>query len=346
MKSKTKTFTFVIVKWALICILLNCANWLLAEEPIYIYGIHTWGWGASGIMNGKRGWAVEVINTDYFPWDPTPNDIQNVANDNFEVIIRINKIFGQTVPENPAEFDSFAQSCANKVNQYKQNCHIWIIGNEMNYSAEGAIPYTTYIEVYRKCRTRIKAVQPNSQVLVGAVAPQNSDTYAPGPYPYRWLNYMYQLVNTLNDEADGFAIHAYGGRGGDNDPRDDNYWGFGVFKDWMNIIGANPYTATKPVYLTEMNHAVDGQGSTPGYPRYPYPAGYIQKLYEAINEWNMTHTQKIKCACWFAYANGGFPGYNITLNAQMRDDFSYTTAHTNYYNRPLSVSPGLWIHHF
>lgn len=327
-----------------IVVLVSLAGFSRGEEPYYIYGIHSWGFGANGIMNGKRGWSVEVINTDPFPWDPTPADIQNVVNENFEVIIRINKTFGETVPKNPSEWDSFAQQCADKVNLYKAYCHIWIIGNEMNADFEGSIPVGDYIQVYLKCRQRIKQVQPEARVIVAPLAPWNSSQSGSGPYPPNrpWLNYMYELVNTLNDNADGYAIHAYGGRSGDSDPRDDDEMGFGVFKRWMEIIDGNPYAATKPVYLTEMNHAADGQGSTPGYPLYPYPAGYIQRLFEAINAWNVTHPHKIQCACWFAYANGGFPGYNISLNSQMQADFSATTANTNYYNRVLSVPSRIW----
>ncbi len=319
-----------------------------AEEPIHIYGIHSWGFGANGIMSGKRGWSVEVINTDPFAYDPTPSDIQNVRNENFEVIIRINKIFGETVPKNSSEWDSFAQQCADKVSLYKEHCHIWIIGNEMNADFEGDIPVGDYIEVYTRCRNKIKQVQPQACVLVAALAPWNASQSGVGPYPSnrQWLNYMYQLVNTLNDDTDGYAIHAYGGRGGDSDPRDDDEMGFGVFKKWMEIIDNNPYAVSKPVYLTEMNHAADGQGATPGYPLYDYPAGYIQKLFEAINDWNETHTHMIQCACWFSYANGGFPGYNITLNSQMRDDFLETTSTTNYYNRLLSVQPATWRRYF
>ena len=97
---------FILVMLIMLILIPLCS---MAEEPLYIYGIHSWGFGANGLMNGKRGWSVEVINTDTFPWDPTPSDIQNVANENFEVIIRINKIFGETVPKNSSEWDTFAQ---------------------------------------------------------------------------------------------------------------------------------------------------------------------------------------------------------------------------------------------
>ncbi len=330
--------------------LLACFSFMIlvssltaVPEAVHIYGIHSWNDGASGIMNGKTGWTVEVVNTDYFAYDLTVEQAQRIVAEGFTLIIRINKTFGVTVPTNPADYDAFAQACAQKVQTFKSYCHRWIIGNEMNADFEGNIPVANYIQVYGKCRTAIKQVQPEAEVLVAALGPWNASQSGVGPYPSnrQWLNYMYQLVNTLNDACDGYAIHAYGGRSGDTDPRDDNEMGFGVFLKWMEIIDGNAYAFTKPVYLTEMNHAADGN-KAPGVPQYDYPAGYISKLFEAINTWNETHSHRISCAAWFAYANGGFPGYNITLNTLMRDDFSATTQTTDYLFVTLAVSPTIW----
>ena len=67
-------------------------------KATHIYGIHSWGFGAGGLLHGKTGWTIEVINTELFAHDPTPSDIQNMVNEGWTPIIRINKIFGQTVP--------------------------------------------------------------------------------------------------------------------------------------------------------------------------------------------------------------------------------------------------------
>ena len=297
--------------------------------PGLIYGIHDWNPGADGIFHGKRGWTVESVNTANYPFDFQPSEAQQ-ASEKFGLIIRINKQAGQTVPTNSAEFDAFATAAAGKVNQFKQWCNTWIIGNEMNASFEGAVPYASYVDVYRRCKQQIEAVQPDAIVLVGAVAPWNSTQNPGGPYAHAWLNYMHQLVTALGAEADGYAIHAYGGRSGDSDPRDDNYWGFGVFKDWMTVIDSNSMARNAGVYLTEFNHAADGDSNGDGWPNVAYPAGFIQKAYEAINTWNETHAHRISCACWFAYDNGGFPGYDLTLLSTARSDFEYVTQNTHY----------------
>ncbi len=306
------------------------------SDSYYVYGIHSWGDGASGIMNGKGGWTVEVVNTDYFAWDFTTEQAQRLKNEGFSLILRINKYFGQTVPTNPVQFDAFAQAVADKAYGFRDYTSRFLIGNEMNADFEGNVPVSTYVTVFQKCRDKIKERLPQAEVITGAVAPWNASQSGVGPYPSnrQWLNYFYQLVGDLGDDCDGYAIHAYGGRGGDSDPRDDDEMGFGVFYRWLDIIEQNSYAATKPVYLTEMNHAADGERE-PGIPQYDYPPGYIPKLFEAVNTYNESHNFRIKAACWFSYANGGHPGYNISTHSQMGDDFRWTTQHTDYVNRLL-----------
>jgi len=310
----------------------------LAADSIYIYGIHSWSDGASGLMNGRGGWSVEVVNTDYFQWDFTTEQAQRLKNEGFTLILRINKYFGHTIPASETQFDAFAQAVADKAWTFRNYTSRFIIGNEMNASFEGNISASNYINCFRKCRTKIKEYLPQAEVIVGAVAPWNSGQPGVGPYPSnrKWLNYFYQLVNDLGNECDGYAIHAYGGRGGDSDPRNDDEMGFGVFHRWLEIIKQNPFAAQKPVYLTEMNHAADGERST-GIPRYDYPSGYIQKLFEAVNTYNEGNDFRVKSACWFSYANGGFPGYNISTNSHMSDDFRQATQNTAYLNRILAV---------
>ena len=83
-----------------------------SQAPANIYGIHTWSNGASGIFSGKRGWTVECVNTANYSFDLQPSQAQQIHDENLELIIRINKEAGHTVPVNPADFDKFAQDCA------------------------------------------------------------------------------------------------------------------------------------------------------------------------------------------------------------------------------------------
>lgn len=309
------------------CIFILSLSQVNATEATHIYGIHDWGGGANGIFNGKSRWDVQMVRVGMDSIDAAA-----ITNDGFTLIIRLGKQWGESVPRSSSEWDSFAASCASTVSVYSSYCKRWIIGNEMNANFDSNISASDYMTIFGKCRTAIKTVQPDTEVIVAAVAPWNATQDPGGPYSHSsaWLNYMDALVNGLNNDCDGYALHAYGGRSGDNDPRNDTGWGFGVYKDWMYIIGNNMFAHVKPVYLTEMNSFADGDGFTPGYPKYAYPTGWIQKAFEEINTWNRNHTQKIYCACWFAYANGGFPGYDLTLIGQASSDFSWTTQNTSY----------------
>ena len=110
----------------------------------------------------------------------------------------------------------------------------------------------------------------------------------------------------------------------------------------MNIIGANQYAKNKVVHMTEMNTAAD---SWPGDKAISgtYAAGWIQKAYEDINNWNKTHAQKISSVNWFTYQlGGGYWGYDMTLgaNQQILNDYRALTANTNYTNgAPAPVTP-------
>jgi hypothetical protein len=104
--------------------------------------------------------------------------------------------------------------------------------------------------------------------------------------------------------------------------------GFAVYEQWMEIIESDPGAAARPVYLTEMNHAVDGGSG--GVPTNSYDAGFIQRCYEEIAGWNAAQPHNIRAACWFSHANGGFPGYNISTNSQMAQDFQWVTQNTDH----------------
>ena len=321
------------------CIFILNLAVALAGDATHIYGIHDWGSGANGLFNGKSRWDVETIRVGI----DAPTNLPQINNEGFTLILRLGKGWGESVPRSSSEWDSFAASCASTVCVYTTYSKRFIIGNEFNANFDANIPASSYIQVYNKCYTAIKSRAPEVEVIMGAVAPYNASNNPGGPYSYAWLNYFYTMVTAVGNNCDGYAIHAYGGRLGDADPRDDNYYAFGVYKDWMGILALNYFTSQKPVYLTEMNCFIDGFGTTTGYPKYPYSAGWINKAYEDINNWNTTHSQKIQCACWFAYTNGGFPGYDLTLVPQASSDFSFTTQNTNYLNRdPLSVPSNQW----
>lgn len=297
-----------------------------------LYGIHFWGTGASGIMNGRQGYSVENVwpgvqnKTD---WSDVRSKVQSARNDGFTPIVRFNWTSGQTVPalnDWTGRFD-FAHKCREGVVALGDLCNIWQIGNEMNALWEGAIPADWYLKCFNtydinNCYYQIHSVQSTAIVLMGAVAPWNPDTNATGPYSNtheKWKNYFYYLVNTTTTDVDGFAIHAYGGRqngqpgdtGYDPDPRDDCNapntistqtidvcWGFNPFRYFADEA-ATRFGNNLPVYLTETNTNATAVPST------SYRAGWMQGAYEAIDTYNKNHNQKIRTLSWFVYDPAG-----------------------------------------
>lgn len=94
--------------------------------------------------------------------------------------------------------------------------HTWIIGNEMNMSLEakgfpgGKIPVSTYANVFRAARARIRQHAGHQQdaVFVGGLAPGavGNGVYTSG------RDYATSLFYALSpNDVDGIALHAYGG---------------------------------------------------------------------------------------------------------------------------------------
>lgn len=327
-----------------------------------IYGIHFWGSGASGIMNGRQGYSVENVwpgvqnKTD---WSDIRSKVQGARNDGFVPIVRFNWTSGQTVPalnDWVGRYD-FAHKCAEGVQNLGDLCNIWQIGNEMNASWEGAIPADWYLKCFNtydsnNCYTQIHSVQSTAIVCLGAVAPWNADTNATGPYDNtheKWKNYWYYLVNNAGVNTDGFTIHAYGGRqngqpgdsGYDPDPRDDCNapntistqtidvsWGFGAFRYFADEV-ATTYGDNRPVYCTETNT------NATAVPSISYRTGWMQGSFEAIDTYNKTHFQKIRTLSWFVYdPAGAWVDFSLCCGGgqmpQARSDYQSTCNTYNY----------------
>lgn len=321
-----------------------------------IYGIHFWGTSAGSMMNGRAGYDVETTwvqnKTD---WSDIRTKCQNARNEGFTVIVRFNWAGGYTVPglNDWTGRVNFANKCREGVQALGDLCNIWIIGNEMNMAGEGGIPADWYLKCFNLydsncCYTQIHNVQSNAIVCIGAVAPNNADTNATGPYnntSEKWKNYWYYLVNNSGLAVDGFAVHAYGGRqngqagvtGYDADARDDQNlpygatadnvdvcWGFNSFRYFVDEVATKIGDLQRPIYITETNTGQTADPST------SYQTGWMQTAYESIDTWNKTHYQKVKTLTWFVYEPAGAWTNYALLNGngncgQARTDYNSMT---------------------
>lgn len=323
-----------------------------------IYGIHFWESSAANIMNGKKGWTVEIVNTEHGQsggWgiNNMKNIVQQIRNQNvFEPIIRINKNWGKTIPNNSADFTAFANDCKNVVLQLSAppyNVKWFIIGNEPNLAAENSansgnngkgIPADVYAACFKQCYNTIKAVAPGVKLLVAGPGTFNnqgplSSSSGAGVY---YDVYFERVVTQVGALSDGYAIHAYGlanTQSPDNNLQpvyqNSNAWEFDCFKVYMAILKKYSYSKTKAVHITETN--TNSHGNQPSS---SYYAGWMQQAFAKINQWNMTPgNQQIQSLCWFIYKDyGGWGSYSLLSQpgnmAQARTDFNSLTANTNY----------------
>ncbi|GAA0894102.1 hypothetical protein GCM10009122_37820 [Fulvivirga kasyanovii] len=327
-----------------------------------IYGIHFWASGAGSLMNGKKGWTLEVINAVHN--DPNAlNGLISAINSEgaYQPIVRINWNYGNTIPD-PSLHQEFANRCRNIVSNLYNNYGVkyFHIGNEMNqdyeYAPDGdgkGVPADEYANCFKTVYSTVKAAVPGAQILVGPVANWN----AVGQYTWTGAHVYYdqyfdRIVNQIGGQCDGYAIHTYGMHGSDNRDwyttadrpfalqvahRAQNSWGFGSYKVMMKVLAKYSYARTKPVFITETNtyHGLTGPEVVGGdAPAFSYPSGWMQQSFGEINNWNTnatgenTYGQKINALCWFVYEDDGMWKYFALAN----NHGSLPTARSDFQN--------------
>jgi hypothetical protein len=167
----------------------------------------------------------------------------------------------------------------------------------------------------------MRAIDPQLRVLVGSVAPWNSDQNGEivDPHNLPWLNYMQTLVAHIDEATqarqkhgiplagpDGFALRAPGridapeiAANPATEPASDIHqpdWGaaqagFRVYRDWLAIINRYPSTRGLPAYISSTN-TISSAGSTP--PAQQYPAGWLTAALDEIDR-----EPQVQALCWF-----------------------------------------------
>ncbi|MCB9153601.1 MAG: hypothetical protein H6649_06030 [Caldilineae bacterium] len=106
----------------------------------FIYGLHDSG--GEDLMRAARrpGWIVFSERIGHNPRDFGSRDYSQWSGDDFGVIVRLNNGYEPegTIPA-ADQYQDFARRCGNFVRN-SDGCHIWIIGNEMNFAAERPAP--------------------------------------------------------------------------------------------------------------------------------------------------------------------------------------------------------------
>ncbi|MCB0071939.1 MAG: N-acetylmuramoyl-L-alanine amidase, partial [Caldilineaceae bacterium] len=164
-------------------------------------------------------------------------------------------------------------------------------------SLEETITPELYVRCYRLCRDAIHRLPGHEDdlVLVGAVAPWNSQTiYSSNPNG-DWIQYFRDILESLGpDQCDGITLHAFT-RGADPSlitdeqrlavPFQNHHAGFRTYLDFMNAV---PQAMRRlPVFITETDQTEPWSNRA---------TGWVQQAYAEINGWNEQPGNQKICA--------------------------------------------------
>lgn len=329
-----------------------------AQGSYPVYGIHFYSDSvASGpiqIRNGQPMWTVEMYytqdtkNFDQNRWNQERAKFQNMRNNGFKIILRVDYSWSSTIPPDGdwVERYYFAQHCRTIAQQVGDLIECMIIGNELRdgdpiSSGWYAYCFNAYDDncVY----TQVKAVRPNLKVGI----------YAPGGWPgSENLSFWDNVVANVRKDASGkpqidcFPLHAYSGAStiynqAAEDPRYGDECDFRGFVPYMRRI-YSIFGASKPVYITETNtYWYFGQwAENPRYSQDSYRSCWLKEAFQAIDEWNRGNDLKICAFCWFVWQYQCIEGCDQWQNALCRtDDPELNMARSDYY----WVTSNTWI---
>jgi hypothetical protein len=278
------------------------------HEPRYLYGFYDPGGEYLMVDAGKPGWVLVAEEIGHDPGWQSGWDYSNLPNQGLGTIVQLDngRYPNGTIPE-PEYYDDFAQRCASFCGN-SQGCELWVIGNEMNCAQERPhdqpITPELYARCYQKCRTAIHdRVGPGHRVLIGAVAPSNTQTAYPGNESGDWVQYLIDVLRRVEGACDGIALHTCTW-GSDpnlitsNERMDPPYHGrrkqFRAYRDFMEAIP--PSMRQLPVYITKANQG----GSSGAWVN--EKRGWIARAYDEIDGWNRAGGQQIRCLLLYRWS--------------------------------------------
>ncbi len=330
----------------------------LNDSP-YLYGLHDPGGESIMAEQGINGWILFTEELGNDPGDQRGSDYSRWANQGFGILARLNNGYepNGTIPFSN-RYAEFAARCANFARS-SRGCHIWIIGNEMNFAVERPgvaydrsqnpprlarpgeiIQPEMYANCYRQCRAAIKAVpgHEKDQVIVGGVAPWNPQTTYPGNPNGDWVKYLEDILTILGPtNCDGVAIHAYT-HGSDprliytdafmNAPFQNRQYNFRAYQDFMKAIPRS--MRHLPVYLTETDQDDAWRNEN---------NGWVQRVYGEIDWWNrQAGNQVIRAVILYRWPN--VDKWGIDGKAGIIEDFRKAMTLKHNWEAALQVNPG------
>ncbi len=310
--------------------------------PLEIVGVHDKHVVDYG--DGK-GWVLVAHAIGHDPDDRSSFSLLDWEEHGFGTICRVQHGWGSagTIPL-PEDDDYFLQRFENFVYE-SSGCHIWVFGNEMNHSQERPegeeILPDRYADLYARAHVMLHQIPGHETdwLVLGAVAPWNSETKYPGNPDGDWIWYFSDILERLLDlgcQPDAVALHTY--THGSNPamitesfymdaPFDFREYNFLAYQDFMKVLGLMHLHIPVLITETDQNKEWDDVRNR-----------WVAAAYESIADWNKTHEQQIYCLllyCW-EHRPGDFD-YSIEHKPNILMD--YTEAATKGYKRTEGEEP-------
>ena len=158
-----------------------------------------------------------------------------------------------------------------------------------------------YANCFSMCRQAIHGLEghENDQVLIGAVAPWNTQTVYPGNPSGDWIKYFQDILLQCGASGcDGITLHTFTHGANptlilDNSKLPDfpqHHCHFQAYRDFMHAIPVN--MRHLPVYVTETDQ---------GGPWENVNRGWIQAAYAEIDRWNRQNAQKVQAMALYRW---------------------------------------------
>jgi hypothetical protein len=205
-----------------------------------------------------------------------------------------------------------------------------VIANEPNLAVERpggpengeVITPARYAAAFRACRRSIRsrAGHETDQVVMAAVGPWNIQTIYPENPSGDWIVYFRQILDQLETDVDGIALHTYGR---DADPQmiaseatmaPPYHNRRSMFRTYQDFMGAIPAGLRGlPVYITETNQNIAWEDAN---------RGWVREAYAEINRWNSDPGhQKVRCLILYRWERHTGDIWYMTGKNQVITDF-------------------------
>jgi len=251
-------------------------------------------------------WIVEFFPWPYiepaegvFAWEHSDMVIQHAANQGLTVIARLGWTPAWARPKaqqttltylDSDHYEAFASFAAAFATRYRGSVHHIIVWNEPNLSFEWGyrpVDPAEYVELLRVVSSHVRAVNPEINVLAGALAPTlEPEESAEGLSDLLYLEGMYQAGAA--PYFDALAVHAYGLTWPpEAPPAPDrvNFRRVELLRRIMEIYG----DSAKPIYITEAGWN--------DHPRWTHAVSPAQRIRYTIDAYKWAYHNWPWCRC-------------------------------------------------